>query len=408
MFSAIVAEAGVDSSFHNLKFSSDQSPYIGKIIQDENGGVFILGNFKEIDGSNFSNVAKLDSNGNLDLQFQPPLDIGIGTNSQMELLPNGQLLVLAINSFPSTVDFIRLNSNGSLDNSYSIELPEGSYPLRISTDADGGLFVAIGFGSDAANDGQILKYDSSGNLISSITLGATGSRSDEVKIMEVLQDGSLVISYRHITQPYACGLRYGCFAYYKLERFDENGDRVNSIRSDTPIQDILALPTGEFLVSGGFEKIFADTDINVRLIAKLNSNFSVIEEFNKNDVFHEFSASTSIISMAVLPNGDIALAGYFGSENPLLEDLGVRVIDTNGDSFQYDSPYNLYGYSVVEISWQHSSNGLLVGGYSYTLPSPNINPVKEKRLIRLVEGGEEIETCAAIKASNGTVFPLCF
>jgi len=119
------ANGSHDASFQaNINFSLNPNVTnelsINDIVQLSDGKYLIAGNF--IGPKRF--IARLNSDGSLDNSFTPPLFSDWGGLSKIIPLPNGQILVCGAFTFP-TYTVARLNADGSLDNTFGYQQAQG-------------------------------------------------------------------------------------------------------------------------------------------------------------------------------------------------------------------------------------------------------------------------------------------
>ena len=121
----------VDITFSNLTFENTINGFIDDIrslLFQPDGKLILAGQFNAVDNGvelvTRNNVARLDVNGNLDMDFNPPsLPLGIFDVESLALQPDGKLLIGGLfgnlDEVPMTANLARLNSNGSLDTSFT-------------------------------------------------------------------------------------------------------------------------------------------------------------------------------------------------------------------------------------------------------------------------------------------------
>lgn len=119
------ANGSHDPSFEaNINFSLNPNVTnelsINDIVQLSDGKYLIAGNF--IGPKRF--IARLNSDGSLDNSFTPPLFSDWGGLSRVIPLSNGQILVCGSFTFP-TYTVARLNADGSLDNTFGYQQAQG-------------------------------------------------------------------------------------------------------------------------------------------------------------------------------------------------------------------------------------------------------------------------------------------
>lgn len=193
-------------------------PFDNQIIRDTNGKLLVFG-YEAINGnSTYQGIVRLDDNGDLDTTF---LAAGFGTASAPGRtvltafpLSNGQYLVggaFQDYSGLTNQDFlIRLNSGGTLDSTFDFgNYRTNQYVFDIGVQSSGKIIIA-----DSGSD--VIRLDSNGsvdNTFASGTTSATGVYNETVIL--VLPNDSVLVAGSFNT--------YNTLAYPKLVKLQTNG-----------------------------------------------------------------------------------------------------------------------------------------------------------------------------------------
>jgi len=113
-----------------------------------NGQIIIGGSFTSIAGTSIKNVARLNQNGSLDLTFNPMTAADYGFISALVVQPDGKILIGG--SFASTTgaapsNLARLNTNGTADASFDINLSIDNAVNALCLQSDGGILFGGAF-----------------------------------------------------------------------------------------------------------------------------------------------------------------------------------------------------------------------------------------------------------------------
>lgn len=145
-----VARLDSDGSLDLSFYVSVDGP-VSKIIVQPDGKILISGYFTLVDGQQVTRIARLNTNGTIDTSF----DVGDGPNGvvyDMALCSNGQIIVggffSAFNAYPKSY-LARIFSDGSLDTSYPSGAAPDGYVFRLQHDSQESLYVSGGFSSIA-------------------------------------------------------------------------------------------------------------------------------------------------------------------------------------------------------------------------------------------------------------------
>ncbi|MNS11343.1 hypothetical protein D3C72_428850 [compost metagenome] len=253
----------IDETFKN-DISFDKKVSDIKVFDNS---IYVGGLFSLVDGIIKNSLAKLNSDGTIDLTF----DVGKGSNGSgfsMTLQDDGKLLIGG--NFFNMIDnaavttMIRLNLDGSIDNSFSSQ-----YYSSFDSDVkikDSFIYIDAGIVDGATYGNYLVRLNSDGSLDGSF---------NQVKLNEFTRDFTLdfvgdKIFYNNTEQT---GNRYG------LSICDLDGNAMDS--SELQPSRFGSFETGGYfdgklVVKGDFMKINA---VDTYGIALLDASGSVVESF---------------------------------------------------------------------------------------------------------------------------------
>ena len=236
--------------------------------QEPNGKYIIVGNFN---GTGVDHIARLNSDGSIDNSFTPPTFGGYSGLNRLRTvtrLADGKYMVGGYFTTPKRY-LARLNSDGTLDNSFTppstISHTFGAY-VNMIIPLSGGQFLVGGFFSQPKE--SIMRLNSDGSLDDSFGyVGIPGPTTPSrihngIQDIEILSDGKMIIATGN-----------------GVDKIDANGIRdltftnvlfvnpPNSIISSVEIQ-----PDGKILASGEF------TSVSNRVM-RLNANGTLDASF---------------------------------------------------------------------------------------------------------------------------------
>jgi len=237
----------IDNSFFNYGFTSlsgtsDQS--VTSIEETTDGKYIIGGNFNSYSGISYNNIIKLNSNGTIDNTF----NIGTGFDGivgDIELQSDGKIIVTGNFTSYSGVSknrIVRLNSNGTIDNTFNIGTGFSSgavYDSKIQSD---GKIVCVGsFTSyNGSTVGRIIRLNTNGSIDTTFNSGQVGFGSPAVMLsVELQSDGKILVGGGNITS-------YNGISYTNkvLFRLNTNGSIDSSFMSNVPNSGINGLGPG--------------------------------------------------------------------------------------------------------------------------------------------------------------------
>ena len=329
------ADGSLDASFKATVNGPVQA-----ISVQSNGQILIGGSFTNVDGIGRGNVARLNPDGTLDGAFNPNANSNVVAIAQ---LPNNQILIggnfslLAPNGSTtgySVSNLARINSDGSLDLTFN-PAPTGSvYTIVIDGDGKiliGGGFTAIGsagrsYAARILSSGAIdpVPFDPEPNqpvyaiaiqADKKILIGGTFS----AVVPQTAKAGKATTAYNYPTGPQTVLPAPGASAttpiyINHLARINTDGSLDTSFFPD-PDSDVLSIgvQSNGAIVVGGTLTSFAPNGGTVgtirRYIGRLNSDGSLDQSFNPN-------ANLLVQSVTVLSNQNILVGGAFTTLQP--------------------------------------------------------------------------------------------
>ncbi len=295
----------------------------GTIVEfavQNDGKILIVGGFNSYNGVGRSSIARLNADGSLDLSFNP----GTGANpsiSSIRIQSDGRLLIAGnFTTFNGVArnGIARLNSDGSLDLSFDPGTgAQDIYSLAIQT--DGKIVVAGGFTSfNGTSVNRIVRLQSNGSIDPTFNsgTGVTGGFICNVKDVILQTDGKMVIG--------------GSFTGYngvtrnRIARMNTNGSLDLTfdpgIGPDNSPNDLVLQPDGKIVIAGSFGD-YSGTPING--IVRVNSDGSLDPNFDPGA-----GPDGGIVHMSLQPDGKIVIAGAFDTYD---NEVRFRIARLNGD-----------------------------------------------------------------------------
>jgi uncharacterized delta-60 repeat protein len=281
----------IDSTFPSS--ASDASEFgdcgidsMGKIIATTNGDSW--------NGSSISSgIISFFEDGSLDTTFTS----GSGFNSTpRKVLIQSDNKVLVIGGFttyrgtPVGFGLVRLNTDGSIDNTFSIGSGFNSYPDNFSLQNDGKIVVVgrniTDYNGSAAN--RICRLNTDGTLDTSFTSGFPNDPIlDAPLYVKCLSNGIIILSGRLQFTTYDGVTAFGAAI------LQSDGRLFEGKTLGTQAQVIVEQSDGKTVWS------------SANAVRRFNSNFTEDEDFSSAFVNGEPR------SMHVLPNQNILIGGYF-------------------------------------------------------------------------------------------------
>ena len=267
-----------------------------------NGKMYVGGSFINYSGVTAYSLVKLNSDGTLDTSFT----VGPNYNEavlDIEVQSDGKVMVLgSFSQFSGTSrnGILRLNTNGTLDTSFNpgtgISPLSSSEPIDMTIQSDGKIIVVGNFTSYNGNSrNRIVRINTDGSIDSSFSIG-TGLNAAAYSV-EVQSDGKILV----------CGdfSTYNGITRNGIVRLNSDGSIDTSFTSPFSSSSVNCYDN-EILSNG---KILVATNVSVGSLYRLNSDGSFDTSFN-NPIYNS-TETFSVETIAVNTNNEIYVGGAF-------------------------------------------------------------------------------------------------
>lgn len=380
------------------------------IAVQSDGKILIAGNFTTVDTIRRPGVARLNANGSVDSSFNPKegadrpdsfsirvSDIGLQNDDK----------VLIIGGF-SNIDGInrngiaRLNSDGSLDQNFDPgALLDGSAPSFFSQlinslafQADGKILIGGYFEGIAGNASRaIVRLNIDGSVDQSFNAG--DALEGNISSIVVQDDGKIVAGGFFRNQ-----IRKSIFRLNTDGSIDQTFDRDDLVGVSA-----IALQTdGKMLISGGFTRVGS---IFRSRVARLNLDGSVDESFDT-----DYELDGEVRALAVQNNEKTLIAGDFTNVAGLSRFRIARLNQNGSVDLNFDTGVNRevlvnnFGSTAVRAITIQPNDKILIGG-----DFSSLGGFERINLARLNKAGSvdnsQSSLCFPIKTINDEVAIVC-
>jgi uncharacterized delta-60 repeat protein/uncharacterized repeat protein (TIGR01451 family) len=430
-----------DGSFDNtFSIGTGFNNEVHAMICQADGKILVGGAFSAYNGTTKSQIVRLNNNGSIDNTF----NTGTGFNNpvySLDVQSDGKILAGGyFTSFNgvTTNNLVRLNQDGSLDNSFLIGTGANSNVASIVCQADGKILLGGGFtsfngtasnfvvrlNSDGTIDSQFNTGYGANNAVISIALQTDGKilvsglfntfgNVQAIGVVRLNSDGTIDNSFALQTlgsgtldyygvissQPDGKILVGGNFVMYnkctanKLLRLNSNGTIDNTFKKGNGANDwikaIAYLPDGKVLVGGQFVSF---NGVIKNGIACLNSDGTISNSFNTGT-----GANASVYSLILQPDGKIIVGGQFTTFNGVANKRGILRLNSDGS---IDNTFNAgTGADDVVLTLALQSDGKILVGGLFT----SFNGAAKNRLVRLNSDGSVDNTFAIGSGANNSI-----
>lgn len=315
----------LDNTFNLSNGFSTNSDGLVTTIKIQSDGKIVLGGFfSSFNGSERNNIIRLNSDGSLDTSFNP----GTGFFSLVQSLAiqtDGKIIVVGhfteFNGTKGTNRIVRLNSNGTIDNTFNSGSGFNDWVSFVDIQSDGKIIVSGWFTEfNSVSRNRIARLNNDGTLDTSFNPSSgiapwAGFSSAAVDCVSIQSNGKLILA--------------GWFSSFNgIER--SNICRLNADGSlDTTFMPIsgyndgiitTAIQSDGKIVIGGWFNNFGTVSRN--RIARLNTDGSLDDTFNPNLGFNN-----AVRTISIQNDGKIITGGQFTLFN---NETANRIVRLNG------------------------------------------------------------------------------
>ncbi len=338
-----------------------------------NDKVIIGGAFNSFNGNAVGSIVRTNPDGSIDNSFNTGIGFKTSHVNAIAIQNNGKILVGGRFNKYNGVDIgkkiIRLNSDGSVDNSFDTGTGFDDAVETIVLSPNGEIFVGGDFTTYKGTrvDG-IAKINPDGTLDTSFDTNPVGYINlPEIEAIAVQSDGKVVAGGEFT--------KFDGVTLGNIVRFNTDGTVDNTFNTGTGfnkrVEEITIQDDGKILIGGRFDDYNGTSSTR---IIRLNTDGSVDNSFNTGTGF-----SNTAQEIVIQDDGKILVGGWFASYN---EEAAKRLIRLNTDGTR-DNSFNIgAGFdSPVESIIILNDKRTLVGGW---FESYNGTPVG--RIVRLMTG----------------------
>jgi uncharacterized delta-60 repeat protein len=371
---ACASNAIVNSNKTVMYVNSNQNPYclggqsdatfnagtalnglIRTMARQPDGKILIGGDFTLYNSTSRNYIARLNTDGTLDNTFNP----GSGFNGlvwSIELQPDGKIFVGGeFTAFNGTTRnyMVRLNANGSFDNTFNIGIGFSYLVYDIALQPDGKVIVGGEFGLiNGISRVRIARLNSNGSLDYSFNPGTGPNNYIHPNSIALQNDGKIIIG--------------GSFTNYsgvnrnRIARLNADGSIDTSFDPGSGFDNIvlktLLQPDGKVLVGGQFNNF----DGNIRnAIARLNANGTIDNNFDPLAGFNG-----DVRALLLQPDGKVLAGGSFTTfYNGSTANRVIRINNNGSLDGSFDA-FNGYNSTVYSFASENNSKLLVAGQFT--------------------------------------------
>lgn len=371
LFISIISNSQVrDVTFTTGTGFSLVNNYIYSSALQTDGKLLVAGEFSIFNGTATNNFIRLNSNGTIDTAFKTNLGTGFNYETgDVAVQSDGKIIVLIKNSstnptFNGTAikKIIRLNSNGTLDNTFAYYRANLNFnPEKILIQPDGKIIVG---GID-----EIVRVNSNGTLDSTFSAGVTTYNGIPViRCLAIDSNNKILIG--------------GSFATYngqnikRIVRLNSNGTIDSTFNIGTGFAHIssptfdgvnsMVIQSDGKIVIGG--EIASLNGTAVPKVVRLNSDGTIDNTFN----FTETIFDKELNNIKLQANGSMVITGRRNIAGSNISIVRIFPNGQNDNSLNISSSF--FGYECNSMQIQSDGKFIFLGDF-YNFNSTTINRI---------------------------------
>lgn len=367
-------DGDADTSFNGGTGFND---LVTTIALQTDGKILVGGAFTTYQGISANRIIRLNSNGSIDATF----NYSTGFDSYVSdiiVQPDSKIIIVGYFSTykgVSTNRIIRLNANGSVDNTFSFAGSSTAlFVKNIEIQNDDKLLISRVFTTSGGLviNSDIVRLNTNGSIDTTFSTG-TGFEST-INSFKIATNGKIYVVGNFLTYK---GVTLNTKRIIRLNS-DGTSDSTFSDSTDKGYNDVvscIALQTDEKIITGGNFSQYGNIT-SPRNISRLDTNGKSDSSFGKDGF--PFNSGVSVGAVAIQNDGKIIIGGSFSEYKDI---INVNIARLNNDSsgsvdMSFDT-YNGFNDFVKVIKIQSDGKILVAGSFT------KYNGVTRNRIIRL-------------------------
>ncbi|WP_129632463.1 hypothetical protein [Candidatus Oscillochloris fontis] len=364
-----ITDGGLDTTFlPEVKGLSNGIINTSAIQPD--GKIIIGGSFYTVNGVDRRYyIARLNVNGSLDTSFSPLFN---GVINAVFIQKDEKILVSGsfnqVNGFSRSY-LVRINSDGSLDDTFNVTLSYSSSGVSIVEQPDGKILIAGEFVTvNGASARYIARLNENGSLDASFNTGSGPSSLLKGAIFDSINEK--IVIYGNFTQ-------YNNTPRTYVARLNLDGSLDPSFAPglDAYVETLLVQPDGKLIIGGQFSTVNITSRPN---IARFNADGNLDSTFDPGTGMRLTYGPGIVSSLALQPDGKILVGGLFSKINGVNTPCMAR-LNANGS---LDNSFSI-GTGLNDCYYEQRYLFFNTGKILLTGPFTTINGISRPYIARL-------------------------
>jgi len=278
------------------------------------GKIIAAGEFSDYNGNAVNNIVRINADGSWDENFTLNDDVEInGVVYAVALQSDGKIIVggrFSVQESFTLSNFIRLNSDGSLDEAFAIEKGLGfsSDVYSIAVQSDQKIIVGGNFGLfNGTSAPRLARINSDGSLDTAFTSQLGAGADGSVLGVAIQSDGKVIAVGKFLS--------FNGNPTPRIVRLNTDGTRDTAFTTSNGIgfegfaTCVVVQSNGQIVVGGSFVRFNAN---RARQVARLNSSGTADTTFNTNI---DRGANAIVYALALRTDGTVFIGGDFNFFN---------------------------------------------------------------------------------------------
>jgi uncharacterized delta-60 repeat protein len=380
------SNGNLDSSFNS---GTGANQAITSCHLQDDGKIIIGGGFSNYNGTSRNKIARIHSDGSIDLSFY--LASGLGTVSLYDIKSQstGKLIIAGSTSFGLNSGFIaRLNSDGTMDGSFSVGSGFNSFVRVLAIQDNDAILVGGDFSTYNGNSAMRLARLEPNGLIDGLYQTNVGSGIDvSATSLIIQQDGKAIVSgifgfYSNVSRNYIARIETDGSADLSFNQ----GSGINQM-----VNSVLVQSNGRILVGGEFHTV---NGVPSHTLVRLDSNGNI-------DSVNYFPGYGVILTIKEQVDNKVLISGSFDEYNDTLVNNNVIRVTAYG-AIDQTFLHPGYGTDAYITDTEIQSNGKIVLGGVFTSSNGNTH----NRIARLESDGTTDYGFSTGTGANTAIFTV--
>lgn len=353
---------------------------INAMARQSDGKILIAGNFTATSGGQTrSDIARLNTDGSLDLTYEPPTITGELVDMAMQ--PDGRAVIVG------TFGVNRLNVDGSLDLGFALLLNPDDTILSVDVQGDGGVLVGGLFTelNSTIDANRVARLSNMGVPDRDFAPPASPPATGDVLAVASQTNGDVIVGGAFTTlagQPRTYLARLGGATGLLSTSFTPT---LNG-----PVRAIVILPDGKFLAGGDFTLVNGSTR---RRLARFEASGALDTSFTAANI-----PDGAVYAIELAPDGKIYIGGSFTSIGGQPTSYFTRLLATGALDPEFGNTGVDGPVRALAMEWDQWR--IYIGG-----EFNNVDGIERRRIARIWPNGG-LNTSFAPPTSGGFVEDL--